>query len=174
MAASLIVRLHKPVQLSGMIDKASELLARLLDLHPDWKLSLDLPPTKKHLSLEGQALDWQFPGARVQIQGVEQSTVALRVFNSPVPDDAERLLLSCEASGRGPAAEVFAATLSAAAAMLTEGSIDDGGHHWLDKDEYGPEDLIAGLRLSERPEDFHAAVELVYRRLAIHERYPAR
>jgi len=55
-----------------------------------------------------------------------------------------------------------------------DGSIDDGGHHWLDRDEYGPEELIEGLRLLERPRDFHAAVELVYRRQAVHESHPAR
>lgn len=64
--------------------------------------------------------------------------------------------------------------LAAAAAELMNGSIDDGGHHWLDKDEYGPQELIDSLRLSDKPRDFAAGVELVYRRQAVHVRYPVR
>lgn len=34
------------------------------------------------------------------------------------------------------------------------GSIDDGGHHWLDRDEYSSEELIEALRLPEKVQDF--------------------
>ena len=174
MAASLIVRLRKAAEFSKVLEITSEVLTRLVNLDARQNLISDLPPTKRHLSLEGQSVDANFPGAYIRLQEVDRSLVNFHVFNSPIPSDRERLLLGCEANGRGPASEVLAAALSAAAGILMDGSIEDGGHHWLDKDEYSSEELIEGLRLSERPRDFHAAVELVYRRLAIHERFPAR
>jgi hypothetical protein len=150
------------------------MLSHIMNLEPVPKLAYESPRGKEGQPLENQMIDVNFPTVHILFEGIDRSLVNVHTFNSPVPGDTARLLLACEASGRGPAAEVLAAALATSAGSLANGSIDDGGHHWLDKDEYSPEELIEGLRLSERPQGFHAAVELVYRRLAIHERYPAR
>jgi hypothetical protein len=174
MAASLLVRVGRDVLFSVVLENASAMLSQLLDVDAVPKLVYVLPAAEKGLLLESQMIDANFPTAYIQFQGVERSLVNFHTFSSPISGRSASLLLACEASGRGPASEVLAAALAASASSLANGSIDDGGHHWLDKDEYGPEELVEALRLSETPQDLHAAIELVYRRLAVHERYPAR
>jgi len=172
-AASLIVQLRSPAPFSMVLQTASELLVRLLNLDAEVKLVYELPPARRRLLLASTtAVDGNFPGAYIRLQGIEGSMVNFHVFNSPIPGEVDRLLLSCEASGRGPASVVLAAALSAAAGNLMDGSIEDGGHHWLEKDECSPGELIESLSLREPPPDFKAAVELVYRRMAIYQRYP--
>jgi hypothetical protein len=174
MAASLLVRVRRDVPFFAVLEHTSAMLSQIMNLETVPKLVYELPRAKEGLSLENQMIDINFPAVYIRFDGIDRSLVNFHAFNSPVPGDSARLLLACEASGRGPVSEVLAAALASSASSLANGSIDDGGHHWLDKDEYSPEELIEGLRLSERPQDFHSAVELVYRRLAIHERYPAR
>lgn len=174
MAASLLVRVRRDVPFSAVLERTPATLSQIMNLEPVPKLVYELQRAKEGLSLESQVIDVNFPAAYIRFQGIDGSLVNFHAFNSPVPGESARLLLACEASGRGPASEVLAAALAASASSLANGSIDDGGHHWLDKDEYSSDELIEGMRLSERPQDFHAAVELVYRRQAIHERYPAR
>ena len=174
MAASLLVRVRRDVPFSAVLQRISAVLSQIMNVQPVPKLVYEVLRAEESLSLENQMIDLNFPAVYIRFEGIDRSLVNFHTFNSPVPGDRARLLLACEASGRGPASEVLAAVLAASASSLAKGSIDDGGHHWLDKDEYSPEELIEGLRLSERPQDFHAAVELVYRRLAIHERFPAR
>ena len=174
MAASLLVRVRRDVLFSAVLERSSAVLSQIMNLEPVPKLAYELPRAKEGLPLEGQMIDVNFPAAYIRFEGIDRSLVNFHTFNSPVPGDSARLLLACEASGRGAASEVLAAALAASASSLANGSIDDGGHHWLDRDEYSPEELIERLRLSGRPQDFHAALELVYRRLAIQERYPTR
>jgi hypothetical protein len=174
MAASLLVRVRRDVQFSALLERSSAVLSQIMNLEPVPKLVYEHPRAKEGLPLESRMIDVNFPAAYIRFEGIDRSLVNFHTFNSSVPGDSARLLLACEASGRGAASEVLAAALAASASSLANGSIDDGGHHWLDKDEYSPEELIEGLRLAESPQDFHAAVELVYRRQAIHERYPAR
>jgi hypothetical protein len=150
------------------------MLSQIMNLEPLPKLIYEVPRGTEGQSLENQMIDVNFPAVYIRFEGIDRSLVNFHTFDSPIPGDKDRLLLACEASGRGAASDVLAAALAAAAGTLMDGSIDDAGHHWLDRDEYRPEELIEGLRLSERPQDFHAAVELVYRRQAVHERYPAR
>ena len=69
----------------------------------------------------------------IRFQGIDGSLVNFHAFSSPVPGEGARLLLACEASGRGPESEVLVGAL-AAGGSLANGSIDDGGHHWLDRD----------------------------------------
>jgi len=173
MSLSLIVRIRKVAPFAGVLQTASAILRQLLNLETVPKLVCELPPAKRNLSLEGQLIEPNFPGAYITLQGVGRSLASFLVFNSPAPGEKDRLLLSCGADGRGQASEVLVVALAVAAATLMQGSIDDAGHHWLDKDEYGPEELVDALRLLERPLDFRAAIELVYRRQAVHERYPA-
>lgn len=174
MSLSLVVRIRGVAPFADVLERASATLMQLLNLESVPKLVCEFPPAKKNLSLEGQLIDVNFPGAYISLQGIDRSLASFLVFNSPAQGEKERLLLSCGADGRGPASEVLVVALAVAAGCQMHGSIDDAGHHWLDKDEYSAEELIEGLRLSETPQDFHAAVELVYRRLAIHERHPAR
>jgi hypothetical protein len=171
---SLVVRIREVASFAEILERSSVTLMRLLNLESVPKLIYELPPAKKNLSLEGQLIDANFPGAYISLQNIERSMASFLVFNSPAPGEKDRLLLSCGADGRGPASEVLVVSLAAAASELVSGSIDDAGHHWLDKDEYGPEELVEGLRLLERPTDFHVAVELVHRRQAVHERHQAR
>ncbi len=174
MAASLLVRVRRDVPFSAVLERTSALLSQIMNLDPVANLVYEVPRAKERLSLESQMIDVNFPAVYVRFEGIDRSLVNFHTFNSPVPGDSARLLLACEASGRGPASEVLVGALAAAAGSLANGSIDDGGHHWVDRDECSPEELIEGLRLSERPQDFRAALELVYRRQAVHERYPAR
>ena len=174
MTASLLVRVRRDVPFSAVLERTSAMLSQIMNLEPVPKLVYELPRAKEGLSLESQMIDGNFPAAYIRFQGIDGSLVNFHAFNSPVPGESARLLLACEASGRGPESEVLVGALAAAAGSLANGSIDDGGHHWLDRDGYSPEELIEGLRLSERPRDFHAAVESVYRRQAVHLRYPAR
>lgn len=174
MAASLLVRVRRDVPFSAVLERTSALLSEIMNLDPVPNLVYEVPRAKGGQSLKSQVIDVNFPAVYIRFGGMERSLVNSHTFNSPVPGDSARLLLACESSGRGPASEVLVGALAAAAGSLANGSIDDGGHHWVDRDECSPEELIEGLRLSERPQDFHAAVERVYRRLAIHKRYPAR
>jgi len=175
MAASLLVRVHRNVPFSAVLERASAVVSQVLNFVAVPGLVYRLPPARRGLSLEGhQIIDVNFPGAYIQFQEIDASLVNFHSFSSPVPNESARLLLACEASGRRPASEVLVVALAGAAAELVNGSIDDGGHHWLDKDEYGPQELIQSLRLSDKPRDFDAAVELVYRRQAVHLRHPVR
>lgn len=174
MAASLIVRTTKRVPFPSVMESASTLLLQLLktDSVPD--LTSELPPAKRSSSLEDRIIDGTFPGAYVRFRDIEGSLVDYHAFDSPTRPYEERLLVSCEASGRGPASDVLAAALAIASARLANGLIDDAGHHWIEKDEYGPEELLAWLRLSEKRASFQDAIEAVYKKEAIHKRRPPR
>lgn len=174
MAASLIVELGKAVQFSELLEATSVALSQLLRMDAEWTLTYDLPPTKRHLSLEGRAVDAGFPGAYVRLHGIAKSLVNCHAFSSPVPGNEGRLLFACEASGRGAASEVLAAALAAAAGSLVGGTIDDGGHHWIEKDNYRAEELVTCLQLAQKPASFPEAIEAVYEKQAIHKRYPIR
>jgi len=172
MAASLLVRVRRAVLFSAVLERTSAMLSQIMNLEPVPKLVYELPRAKEGLSSESQIIDVNFPAAYIRFQGIDGSLVNFHAFSSPVPGESARLLLACEASGRGPESEVLVGALAAAAGSLANGSIDDGGHHWLDRDEYSSEELIEALRLPERVQDFNAAIELVYRRQAIHQRHP--
>ena len=170
MAASLLVRIRRHVSFSAVMNGTPAILLQILNLDAAPSLIFELPPAKKNLSLENQMINVNFPGAYIQLQGIDRSLVNFHVFGSPVPGESTRLLLACEASGRGPASEVLVGALAAAAGTLMQGSIDDGGHHWLDQDEYSSEELVERLKLSEDPGDFATAVARVYHREAFHAR----
>lgn len=172
MAASLLVRVKKAFPFSRLLNDAPAALTRLLNVGEVPELVCDLPPAKQGLSLDGEMVDLNFPGAYIQLYGVERSLVALLTFDSPAPGEPERMLLSCTSWGRSSASDLLTAALAIVAATLSEGSIDDSGWYWVSRDEYPPEELMERLRLSEKRANFNDAIEQVYRKLAIHERYP--
>jgi hypothetical protein len=117
MAASLLVRVRRDVPFSAVLESTSAMLSQILKLEAVPKLVYEFPTAKKGPSTESQMIDVNFPGAYIRFQGIDRSLVNFHAFSSPVSGESARLLLACEASGRGPASEVLVVALAAAGSL---------------------------------------------------------
>jgi hypothetical protein len=170
LSLDLSLRLQRVVPFDGVLARTREVLRELLRVDAVPLLLADLPPrynaARHKPSLDNRLVDVAFPGAYIGFEG-DDSIVSFLVIDGTY---SMRVALS---SGKTPEAEVLTAAVAIALSQLMNGTeIGDYGHHWIDQDESVPEEFMGRLALTESTSDFAEAIQLVYRKLAIHERYP--
>jgi hypothetical protein len=170
LSLDLSLRLQRVVPFDSVLARTREVLRELLRVDAVPLLLAELTPRDKAArhkpSLENRLVDVAFPGAYIGFEG-DDPIVSFLVIDGTY---SMRVALS---SGRTPEAEVLTAAAAIALSQLMNGTeIGDYGHHWIDQDESVPEEFMGRLALTESPSDFAEAIQLVYRKLAIHERYP--
>ena len=158
MAPGLNISISKDASLQQLMEETRYALSQLLRCELVPPFEIELPPAKRGLSLEGAWLRRAFPGGYVTLTGIQGSMVDILVFKS-----LSRELLGCSSAGRTAASDVMTAAIAIAAARSLEGRIEDSEHYWMDRDEYGAEDLISALALSEEQTgmNFETAIALV-------------
>jgi hypothetical protein len=168
MSASLIFPMEKAVTFATVLQHTRATLLRLLKLQSVPPLLSKLPPRPRGsaTTLEGSLIDADFPGAYVNFQGDDESTVRLGVF-----EGGPKELLVGVGGVSTPASDVLTAAIAVATVNLMGGSmIGDYGHHWIDRDDCTAEELVNTLALQVPQSDFMRAVELVHSKQAINER----
>jgi len=161
MPPGLTVPFRKTAPFEELLEGTRHVLLCLLKAEIVPAFGLALPPANKHLSLEGQFLQPQFPGAYVTLHDLDGSMVDIHVFRA-----SSGMILGCSSAGRSAVSDVLTAATAIAAAQLLDGVINDFGHYWLNKDEYSSEELLATLSLPEsnRGLDFQTAIGLISKR----------
>jgi len=170
LSLDLSLRLQRVVPFDGVLARTREVLRELLRVDAVPLLLAELTPRHKAArhkpSLENRLVDVAFPGAYIGF-AEDDSIISFLVIDG---DYSMRVALS---SGRTPEAQILTAAVAIALSQLMNGTeIGDYQHYWIDQDESLPEEFMGRLALPESPSDFAEAIQLVYRKLAIHERYP--
>lgn len=171
LSLDLSLRLQRVVPFDSVLARTREVLRELLRVDAVPLLHAELTPRHKAArhkpSLENRLVDVAFPGAYIGFAG-DDSIISFLVI-----DDETYSMRVALSSGRSPEAQVLTAAVAIALSQLMNGAeIGDYGHHWIDQDESVPEEFMGSLVLPESPSDFAEAIQLVYGKLAIHERYP--
>jgi len=139
---SLSVRIRREFLLSVVLRKSEETLGKILG-KPVSRISCVLPPgVKKHIpDIEGQFLAAGFSGVYVSIADFPESHVAIGYCEASF---ARQLPWAYFSGGRSRNTKLFTASLAIAVADLVGSQIEDD-HHWIKKDEYSPDELMAAM-----------------------------
>lgn len=172
MPTSLSVQLRQKVAFADVLQHASVVLRRMLCVESVPRLSYGRPPASKADEQGSQDVWLDFRGACITLAGDNDSSVDMVVTVMDPRHPSYETYADCSIS-RTPRSNVLAAALTISLAQLVDGTIFDGAHHWIDRDEATAEHLLGALQLHEPQNDFQTAIEAVYRRQAIHKGYPA-
>jgi hypothetical protein len=140
---SLSVRIPREFFFSVILRKSEETLGRLVG-KPVSKLSCVLPPgVKKDVTdIEGQFLGAGFSGAHVSTADFRESLCHVGYVEMAAYRGRPFAYFS---GGRSRTTKLLTASLAIAVAELVESPIEDSGHHWIKKDEYNPDELLAAM-----------------------------
>jgi hypothetical protein len=141
---NLSVRIPREFFFSVVLRKSEEVLGRILNKKSVSQSLCTLPPgVKKHVEdIEGQFLGTGFSGAYVTNADFPESLVGVGYLEASF---AHQLPWAYFSGGRSRNTKLLTASLAIAAADLVGSLIEDSGHHWIKKDEYNPDELLAAM-----------------------------
>jgi hypothetical protein len=141
---SLSVRITREFLFSVILRKSEKILGKVLSGKSVSQSSCTLPPgVKKHIEdIEGQFLGAGFSGAYVSNADCPESRVDVGYVQMAIVREQPFAYFS---GGRSRNTKLLTASLAIAVAELVGSPIEDSGHHWIKKDEYSPDELLAAM-----------------------------
>lgn len=143
MPLSLSVRISREFFFSVILRKSEETLGKMLG-RPVSKMLCVLPPGAKNQvpDVESQFIGAGFSGAYVSTADLPESFCHVGYCDGSFAHEKPWVYLS---GGRSRDTKLLTASLAIALAQTVGSPIEDCGHHWLRKDEYSPEELLAEM-----------------------------